>query len=278
MKQFVKGVLNRLAPQWTAARMSERARAHSHRVVASWGCDSINRRLLEAFGNTVQEGPFAGLILTPMTHAEQIGPFLLGVYESELDGAWEVVFRGAYTRIVDVGAKFGYYAVGLAKRFPHAAVVAYDTDRWARKAVLEMVAANGTANVEVEGFCTPDRLARIDSGAAFIISDCEGYESALFGPETLPHLRTATLIIETHDCFVPGVADRLRKAFAGTHVVREYGLDDVRRKSSRSLEFLTEAERPLAEREVRPAQLWLLCLPRTGPNESLGRGHPEVVS
>lgn len=189
-----------------------------------------------------------------------------------------IVLRGKYTRIVDVGAKFGYYAVGLAKAFPDATVVAYDTDRWARKAVLEMVAANGTTNVEVEGFCTPDCLARTGSGAAFIISDCEGYESVLFGPETLPHLRTATLIVETHDCFVPGVADRLRKAFSETHIVREYGLDDVRRKSSLSLEFLTEAERPLAEREVRPAQLWLLCLPRTGPNGFLGRADPELVS
>jgi len=233
--------------------------------------------LVERFGSRVQEGPFAGLLLTDMTHAEQIGPYLLGVYESELDEAWAIVFRGSYTQIIDVGAKFGYYAVGLARRYAEAAIVAFDTDWWARKAVREMAAANGIGNVTVRGFCSPHWLAQHIQPASFVISDCEGYEAVLFDSETIPRLQSTTLIIETHDCFVPGVSDALRAAFGETHSVRVYGHDGCRRATSRPLDFLSAPERQLAVQEVRAPQSWLLCLPRTGPNQALHfAGHTRV--
>jgi hypothetical protein len=269
VKRLVKSLLYALAPQWTTALMSARARAHSHRVIASWGCGPLNRKLVERFGSRVLEGPFAGLVLTPMTHAEQIGPYLLGVYESELDEAWDTVLRGTHTQIIDVGAKFGYYAVGLARRYPGASVVAFDTDWWARKAVREMAVANGADNVTVEGFCSPDWVALNVQEGAFIISDCEGYEGVLFGPSTIPRLRSATLIIETHDWFVPGVSDKLRAAFTETHSVRVLGDHGGRRVTARPLDFLSEREQQLAVQEVRPPQTWLLCLPKTGPHHRL---------
>ncbi len=262
MRRLLKRMLRRVAPRWTVEISSARARAHAHRLVKGWGHDALNRKLAEHLGSAVREGPFAGLVLSPMTHAEHLGPYLLGVYESELDPAWETVFRGTYSRIVDVGAKFGYYAVGLAKRYPETPVVAFDTDRWARKAVREMAAANGTGNVEIRGYCEPAWLVRNLGEGAFVISDCEGYEAALFNREVLPALRSATLIIETHDQFVPGVSDRLRSDLAATHTVRVLGDGESRRTSSLDLSFLTEDERQLANDDIRSAQLWLLCLPR----------------
>jgi hypothetical protein len=272
MKQFLMRLFAAVAPQSAAALKSARSRAHSHRTVKSWGGGPVASKLFERLGTRVQEGPFAGLSLTPVTHAEQIGPYLLGVYESELDQAWDLVFRGKYTQIIDIGAKFGYYAVGLAKRYPEASVVAFDTDWWARKAVREMAAANGTGNVQVKGFCSLEWLASNIEDAAFIISDCEGYEAELFVPSVIPRLRSATIIIETHDQVVAGVSDRLSSAFGGTHSVRPYVYGAARRSTSHSLDFLTEQERQLAVQEVRPPQLWLLCLPNTGPNHALHLG------
>jgi hypothetical protein len=267
VKQLVKRLLYRVAPQWTTALMSARERAYSHKIVASWGSEAVTRKLFERLGDRVLEGPFAGLVLTRMTRAEQIGPYLLGVYESELDGAWETVFQGSYSQIIDIGAKFGYYAVGLAKRYPQASVVAFDTDWWARKAVREMAAANGTANVMVKGFCSSHWLAANVQDAAFIISDCEGYEAALFSSAAIPSLHTATILIETHDFAVPGVSESLRTAFNETHSVQVYGEQANRRGTTLPLDFLSESERKLAVQEVRPPQLWLLCLPRTGTSE-----------
>lgn len=266
MRQFAKRILGRIAPQWTTSLLSARARVESHRCVALWGSGPVVDRLIERFGNRVQEGPFAGLVLTPMALAEQLGPYLLGLYESELEGAWDIVFRGSYTQVIDIGARFGYYAVGLAKRYPQASVVAFDTDWWARKATRQMAAANGAWNVDVRSFCTPAWLERNAREDALILSDCEGYEAILFQPGIIPRLRSATLIIETHEVFSPGVINRLREAFGATHRVLEIGQEAARRTTSHSLDFLTDDERRLATREVRTDQSWLLCLPRTGPN------------
>ena len=258
--------------------MSARARAHSQRLLASWGNSEVTKKLVQRFGDRVYEGPFAGTILTRMSHAEQVGPCLLGVYESELDEAWSEVFRGTYTRIVDIGAKFGYYAVGLARKYPNAQVIAFDTDWWARKAVAEMAAANGTVNVEIKGLCSPDWLAEHGGGATLVVSDCEGFEASLFIPGVVARLRTATLLIETHDDVVAGATDTLRATLGDTHTVVLYGSGGARRETTRRLDFLTAAERQLAVQEVRPPQTWLLCLPKTGPPRPRGgfQGRSDV--
>ena len=269
MRKLIKGILRRIAPQWTMSLLSARARVESHRCIALWGSGPVVDKLIGRFGNRVREGLFAGLILTPMTLAEQLGPYLLGLYESELEGAWNIVFRGSYAQVIDIGARFGYYAVGLARRYPQASVVAFDTDWWARKATRKMAAANGTGNVEVRGFCTPAWLERHTREDALILSDCEGYEAVLFQPGIIPRLRSATLIIETHEVYAPGVTNRLREVFGQTHRILEIGQETARRTTSLDLDFLTDDERRLATREVRTDQSWLLCLPRTGPNATV---------
>ena len=263
MRQRVRRLLQRVAPTWTIGLLARRARAHSHRVVQEWGCGVLNQTLIKHLGPAVQEGPFAGAILGRMATAEHLGPYLLGVYESELDRAWDVVFRGSYPQIVDIGAKFGYYAVGFALRYPAAAVVAFDADSWARRATREMAAANRVTNITVLGVCGPDWLMSDLRDGAFVISDCEGYEAELFSAEVLPYLRTVTLIIETHDEAVPGVTDRLRLAFAQTHTVDVIADGIGRRFSTRTLDFLSDHDVQFANKEIRPpSQKWLLCVPK----------------
>ncbi len=269
MKQRLKAALYRLAPRWTTAWMSERARAHSQQVVKEWGCLEINRKLIERFGSSVQEGPFQGMRLGPMSHAEHLGPYLLGVYESELDGVWEVVLGRDYAQILDVGAKFGYYAVGLARRYPRAEVVAFDTDRWARRATLEAAALNGTTHVRVEGFCDPEWLSAHLRAGALIVSDCEGYEGELLGSRPIPEIVTATLVVEVHEGFTPGVCERLRRVLGATHDVTEITSGTRRRESGLDLSFLSDRERSMASHEVRPPQTWFLAVPRaTDPRDA----------
>jgi hypothetical protein len=260
---MAKQLLFAIAPRWTTSIMSARARAHSHRVVKNWGCVAINKKLIAHIGPTVQEGPFTGLQLSPMTWSEHLGPYLLGVYESELDRAWDVVFASGYPQVIDVGAKFGYYALGLAKRYPGASVVAFDTDWWARKAVREMARANNATRIEVRGFCDAAWLKANLLEGAFIISDCEGYEGELLGGPMFPQLQTATLVIETHDSIVPGVSRTIRDALQSTHAIETVCSDVARRASQRDLGFLSEPEQKLATMEVRPPQTWLLCLPKS---------------
>lgn len=264
LKRLGKRLLYFAAPGWTLALMSARARAHSHRIVAGWGGRALAEKLGARLGNRVLAGPFAGLLLSPMTRAEQVGPFLLGVYESELDDAWAVVATRRFDQIIDIGSKFGYYAVGLARLYPDTGVVAFDTDWWARKALREMVALNGVSNVEIRKECTSSWLAAQAGKASLIICDCEGCEESLFTEPVASGLQRSTLIIETHDCFIPGSSERLRRILEATHTVEVFATDVRRRDPDVPLDFLTADERGFATREVRPSQEWLLCLPKSG--------------
>ncbi len=128
IKSLIKRSVFAIAPQTATAISSARARAHSHNLLREWGLFELNQQLLGEVGCAVLSGPFSGLTLSPMTHREHVGPYLLGIYERELKPWWEELLTEPFAQVIDVGAKFGYYAVGLALCWPDAQVVAYDTD------------------------------------------------------------------------------------------------------------------------------------------------------
>jgi hypothetical protein len=261
VKSLLRKTLYSVAPETTTALLSARSRAHSHRLVQEWGLGKLTHKLIERFGPTVQSGPFRGLTLTPMTLAEHLGPFLLGTYEAELHPWLEEVGRGSYSQLLDVGAKFGYYAVGLARYHPGSRVVAFDTDWWARKATREMAVANRTPNVETVGFCSPAWLEKYLEPNSFILSDCEGYEATLFGDCHARALDSATLLVEIHDNLLAGVGARVRQRFAHSHDMRTVA-NTGERLSPVNLEFITLEERRSALHEVRGPQEWLFLTPK----------------
>jgi hypothetical protein len=161
--------------------------------------------------------------------------------------------------IVDVGAKFGYYAIGLARKCPRADVVAFDTDPWARRAILEMMRANEVANVRIRGFCSRSWWSSNLVANSLIISDCEGYEAELFSSDTSA-FASCTLVIETHDMWVPGVTEALTQRFQESHEISRIESLDYR-VSPVDISFLPTELVRLATSEPRPAQCWLVCRP-----------------
>jgi hypothetical protein len=227
-----------------------------------WGVHDLNRKLIDRFGPTVQFGPFQGVILSPMTHHEHLGPFLLGTYEAELHPWLEAVIDGRFSQVLDVGAKFGYYAVGLSRRMPGVPVIAFDTDRWARAATREMVLVNRTPDVVPMGFCSPKWLDRNLRPNSFILTDCEGYEGELFSQASTRALDSAVLLIELHDNLIPGVGVTVRKRFERTHTITAVRSGEVSR-AEHELSFLSAKEADQAVREYRGQQEWLLVSPIT---------------
>src|SRR2546425_613282 len=76
------------------------------------------RRQGRRFG--VLFGPFAGMRLVAET---AFLPELLGIWEQELHPVIEGLIAADPDLVVNVGGANGYYAVGLARRIPRAAVV-----------------------------------------------------------------------------------------------------------------------------------------------------------
>jgi hypothetical protein len=232
-------------------------------MVEKWGLVDLNARLLENLGNRVISGPFQGVALSSMTRKEHLGPFLLGTYEVELHPWWEEIFGHSFSQIIDVGSKFGYYAVGLARHFPDAEVFAFDIDPWAKRATREMIALNQTPNVSVLGFCSPEWLERELEPNALVVSDCEGYEKELFCGREVPNLSTAVMLIELHEAFSPGVTEALESRFVDTHHLRRISAHTENPVAPVTLDFLSEADAGRSTSEIRSPQEWMLFVPRS---------------
>ena len=261
LKTSVKRIAQAVAPRRAVAISAQRARRRSHRLLKEWGLFELNQRLITECGNQVLDGPFKGLTFSPLSREEHIGPYLLGTYEAELHGTWRQLLSRDYSEFVDVGANFGYYAVGLARRFPNRNVVAFDVDWWARKAVAEMSAVNGTSNLSIEAWCDPSWLTGHLKDHSLVISDCEGYEGALFCGQMVPAFATCTFIIELHEAFVPGVTQRCLDTFSRTHTAQVVETRTETPLKVRPASFTDEEMRRVSA-EARGPQQWLVLTPR----------------
>ena len=175
---------------------------------------SVTREFVTWHGLTVSGGPFAGLRYPDAT-ATSLIPKLLGVYERELHPVVERVIREEPDLIVNVGAADGYYAVGLARRCPRAAVHAFEADSRARALLARVAGANGVA-IQIGGAAGLGELRALQ-GRALIVIDCEGCEAALLDPDQAPLLRCATIVAELHDFAVPALGETIAERFGATH-------------------------------------------------------------
>jgi len=69
--------------------------------------------------------------------------------------------------------------------------------------------------------CFPAQLQKLSSswGRWLVICDCEGAENEILDPAAVPSLRTAAILVETHDFVSAGVETRIRQRFAETHLI-----------------------------------------------------------
>jgi hypothetical protein len=265
-KHLLRDAGYRLAPQLTTAVISSRARAHSARLIKAWGLSDLNQKLIAEVGHKVVGGPFAGMVLTASAEQQHVGPYLLGTYELELHRWVEACARERFSQILDVGSSFGYYAVGLARRFPQTSVLAFDTDWWARRAVAELAAANGASNVTIKSKCTPAWLEAHLQPSSLIVSDCEGYERALFFGAPIPAMATATMIVELHEETPGELAAKFRERFSATHAIEEVGGRSTTPRVP-GIKALTGPELDRVSHEVRGPQSWVYLRPLT-PREA----------
>jgi hypothetical protein len=249
---------------------SSRARDHAQRYFESAGIHAIGREILSRYGETVLSGPFRGLKLPRSSFSEHVSPYLLGVYESELHAIWEALCLGDYRQIIDVGAKFGYYAAGLSMRLADVPVFAFDTDRWARDAIGEIRTINRLEDrIRVLGFCDLNWLRQHLSPGALVVSDCEGYEGTLLDPVQAPALLSASIVVELHEHESPGVAKLLRNRFGKSHRICELMSDEAQRLAPVDLSFLSPQQAAAAMSDLRPKQSWLVMVPKASTNPSV---------
>src|SRR5687768_18470931 len=82
-----------------------------------------NQMIYSLCDKTVQSGPFKGMKLNSSRESKY---YLLGTYEKELHAALAVLLQQNWSRIINIGAGDGYYAVGIARANTTARVYAFE--------------------------------------------------------------------------------------------------------------------------------------------------------
>jgi hypothetical protein len=155
--------------------------------------------LYEQTTGIVQSGPFKGMWI-PREQAWADGalcPFLLGCHEQELHEILEMEIRrlAAMTspKIVNLGCAEGYYAIGLARRLPHATVWAIDPNEQCLRIMGKAAAVNGVkiiAGGDIDEILTEPDL---------VFSDCESAETRYLDCQRFPAIKKSHFIVEVHN-------------------------------------------------------------------------------
>jgi SAM-dependent methyltransferase len=238
-------------------RMVHRA-AHARRVV-------LTDELTRLFGNKVQSGPFAEMVLPD---ADSWGDGdraakLLGTYEENLHASLYRAVERAPATVVNVGCAEGFYAVGLARLLPQGRVFAFDIDSHAGSVCRAAAAANGVGDrVTVEGLCTPEALSSLAQrpGGVLLFLDCEGAEKVLLDPLLVAGLEHCDILVETHDVVERGLTELVEQRLSPSHRVERLSQGGRNPNDIPELAAWSELDRWLLVDERRlESMFWLAC-------------------
>jgi hypothetical protein len=146
---------------------------------------------------------------------------LLGVWEKEISFIWDSL--NDFKCIIDVGAAEGFYAVGIARKYPDKKIYAYEMNSMTKKLLKEVVSDNLVTNIEICGKCEFSNLRElgVNLNGSLIIMDCEGHEIELLNDRSPSILKNTSIVVELHEMYVPGCTNKLKERFSPTHVIKE---------------------------------------------------------
>lgn len=248
-----------------------------HDYASSLNRNRRNRRYFFKFQNefktliysngciTVLSGPFCGMKYYNKIVWGPITPKWLGTYECELHDIVDYMIKRKYSKILDIGAAEGYYAVGLAYMSPESHVISYDVDYIARKRLLELKQLNDVSNIEIKGYCDYDEITAQLCKNALIVCDIEGCEYDLLRPDKCQALAGYDLLVEIHsfqDKSVSDVEQSIIQRFCATHEIQVLSISqrDITSIASQ-IPTLRNISKSIVERAVDECrwmpQVWL---------------------
>jgi hypothetical protein len=220
---------------------------------------------------SIQAGPFQGLDYMGEAVGSALYPKIVGSYELELFGAIEQICQGDFDVLVNIGSAEGYYAVGLARRMPELIVYGFDIESRAAILLQTLARLNGVDDRihSVSGeSCRCQEAHRLlkDSVQPLLICDCEGCEEEWLDPLKSPNLKATTILVELHDCFIPGISQTIKERFRSSHDIQEFCAQPRALEDFKATGFgvLTAEERLSLMDEGRdPEQRWYFMSPKS---------------
>lgn len=218
--------------------------------------------------NTVQTGPFKGMTIIPKASwgDGDTGAKWLGIYEDELHDFVEDAVEHSPDCVINIGCAEGYYIVGLIRRLPGVKGIAVDISPAAVSITSANAQANGIDTIEtVNRGVDTDWLQQQCASYQhpFLVVDCEGAEIDLLDPIKAPALVNASILVECHDCVIPGLTGTLLNRFMETHDIK---ITDQKYKDPYQFNFLksfSDCDKWALVHEGRPSSMnWLYMVPK----------------
>lgn len=206
----------------------------------------------------VLNGPFQGLKYIDQASGSMLLPKLIGSYEEPIQ-KWieEILHLKEYQQILDIGCAEGYYAVGFAQKLPNTKVTACDINPVALNLAKEMSKLNQLNNIQFLQNIDATELAEYCKPKTLIFCDIEGYEAQLLNPASIPKLKFVDILLEAHDCFIPGLSEVLMDRFSKTHQI-QLVMDYPTRINKYAHPALNVEDYAFATDEKRPAKMrWI---------------------
>jgi hypothetical protein len=217
-------------------------------------------RILRYSQGKIVSGPFAGQIHLTNEVDFVVPAMLMGSYEKELYPVIEEVLANPPKVFIDIGAAQGYFAIGFAKCAPASRHVGFELFEPSVKQLKRTAAANGVS-IDVRGQCTTELLNDVLEDRSFVMCDVEGYEIELIDPIKSPLLKTAVMIVETHERVFGGYTiEDLIERFKATHSIQ---VIDTRKRTYDDLPFRIKDPWTLKQVDERRSgpQSWLFLKP-----------------
>ena len=190
------------------------------RLLSKWRSVLIQNTLLQQQGTVVMEGPLQGLDFLPQSAEGCHIAKLLGCYEQPLLPYIEAAIQANYPTILNIGCAEGYYAVGMARRMPETKVLAFDLNQKAQETCRALAEKNSVANrIQIGALFKPNDFATYANQKILVLCDIEGAEEGLLDPAKAPALTGMDLIVESHECVIPGITQTLIERFQATHQI-----------------------------------------------------------
>ncbi len=246
-KLAIKRILGFLpTPNWTA-RYPDLNRLERFKI------DALCHTLLRETGHMVFSGPFCTMQLSESLTLSRDPKIIVGSYEEEVHGVINDVICLAPDHILDIGAAFGYYAVGFALKVANTTVTAFEGvehPHWQQLA--ELAKLNGVSGkIAQRGLCTATELAKACSPRSFILCDCEGGEEDILQPLKVPALTSCKILVELHEFNRPNLVATLISRFRDSHRIRIIEESDRDPARYRILKKLPRSWQSIAIEETR---------------------------
>jgi hypothetical protein len=190
------------------------------RLLSKWRSVLIQNTLLQQQGTVVMQGPLAGMnFLYQSAEGCHIAK-LLGCYEQPLQPFIEQAINMAYPTILNIGCAEGYYAVGMARRMPNTQVLAFDLNPKAQEVCTSLAQKNEVLDrIQVGALFKPEDFEAYGGQKVLVLCDIEGAEKDLLNPAVAPALKDIDLIVESHECLLPGITQLLINRFKNSHQI-----------------------------------------------------------